>query len=28
VSQDYPMFSQPMTSGEVIEALQGAAVGG
>jgi ureidoacrylate peracid hydrolase len=26
VSQDYPMFSQPMTSGEVIDALQGAAV--
>ncbi len=27
VAQDYPMFSQPMTSDEVIGALQGAAVG-
>jgi nicotinamidase-related amidase len=26
-ARDYPMFSQPMTSGEVTEALQGASVG-
>ena len=26
-ASDYPMFSQPMTSGEVTEALQGASVG-
>jgi nicotinamidase-related amidase len=27
VAQDYPMFSQPMTSDQAIQALQGAAVG-
>ncbi|MDX6546793.1 MAG: hypothetical protein QOG33_343 [Gaiellales bacterium] len=26
IAQDYPMFSQPMTSGQVVEVLQGAAV--